>query len=73
MCIRDRLLAVHVQGRGDDKTQFVDEALFEQRLGQCDAPVHPDITAGSPLQLGDELEKGVVDDCGVRPGLSGRR
>ncbi|MGB7053179.1 MAG: hypothetical protein WBG41_16560 [Acidimicrobiales bacterium] len=35
--------------------------------------MHPDITTRLPLQLGDELWKAAVDDCGVRPGLSGCR
>src|SRR5579863_34931 len=40
---------VRVQGWGNDKSQDVDQTRFQQRLGQCDAPVHPDVTAGSPL------------------------
>ena len=68
----EELSSVHVQRRGDDKPQFVDQALFEQRLGQRDAPMHADITAGALLQLGDELGKPTIDDRRVRPGLSRR-
>jgi hypothetical protein len=64
----EELATVHVQGRGDDKPQFVDQALFEQRLGQCDAPVHADITAGPLPQLGDELDQAAIDDRGIGPG-----
>ena len=63
---------MHVQGRGDDQPQLVDQAPLEQRLGQRDAPVHPDITAGPPLQLGDELGRPpsmTVVFAQVRPGV----
>ncbi len=65
----EELATVDAQDRGDDKPQFVDQALFEERLGQCDAPVHADIVAGLLLQLGDELDKAAVDDLGVGPGF----
>ena len=53
--------------------QFVDEAQFEERLGECDAPMDADIIAGPLPQLGDERDKVAVGDAGVGPGRFRRR
>ena len=63
----EELATVHVDGRGDDEPQFVDQAVFEQRLGQRDAPVYPDIAAGLLLQVGHEFEQLAIDDRSVGP------
>src|ERR1700688_3972467 len=71
--LAEELATVELQGRGDDKPQFVDQALLEERSGQRNAPVHADIFAGLPLELGDELDKAAIDDAGVGPGCFRRR
>ena len=60
-----------MEGRGDDKPQFVDQSLFEQRLGQCDAPMHADVSAGPLPQLADELDEATIDDRSIGPGFFG--
>ena len=62
----EELPALHVHCRCDHQPQLVDQVLLEQRLGEGDAPVHADITAGPLLQIGDELGEPTVDDRGVR-------
>jgi hypothetical protein len=69
----EQLPAVHVQSRGDDKPQFVNQARLEQRVSQRDAPVHPDIAAGPLLEPGHELAYVSVNDRRVGPAFAGRR
>src|SRR6202022_3674694 len=64
----EQLSAVHPYGWGDNEPQFVDHPRLEQRLGQSNAPGHPDIATRLALQLADELRKIAVDDRSVRPG-----
>jgi len=64
-------LSVH--GRGDHKSEFVNQARLEERLGQRDAAVDPDVATGLTLEIGDELGETVTDDRTTRPPLLERR
>ena len=47
--------APQLHGWGDYKSQFVNQALLEERSGQRDAAVNSDVATGLPLEIGDEL------------------
>ena len=50
-----------LHGRRDHESELVNQALLEERLGQRDAAVDPDVATGLAFEIGDKLGETVID------------